>query len=291
MAYDISALAKRTGVSVSTIRAWEARYRLVEPTRSSGGHRVYSTRDAERVALFKELMDLGRRPRDLAALSNEELARLRAAAPAEPLMFGQLTTALERAMRQRDRGTFQRTLVAAFAILPPIESVGLYSLCLQTIGRLWEEGEFTVADEHIFSFNARNVIIAATQARPTLVEPPRIGFATCEGEHHEHGLLAGAFLASCAGMQAVYYGPSVPTLHLAQAAREDGLRALLISIVHVEDTHHVVHQVHELVRSLGSEIQLWVACAHHIGHAFAPVTQVSLLHTYAELRAKLALLR
>lgn len=291
MAYDISALAKRTGVSVSTIRAWEARYKLVEPARSPGGHRVYSTRDAERVALFKDLMDLGRRPRDLAGLSNEDLAKLRATAPAEPLMFGPLMSALDRALRQRDRGTFQRTLVAAFAILPPIESVGLYSLCLQTIGKLWEEGVFSVADEHIFSFNARNVIIAATQARPTLVEPPRIGFATCEGEHHEHGLLAGAFLASCAGMQAVYYGPSVPAPHLAQAAREDRLQALLISVVHVEDLDDVTAKVHELVRGLGSETQLWVACAPHLGHAFAPVARVTLLHSYAELRAKLALLR
>ncbi|MDP2800909.1 MAG: MerR family transcriptional regulator [Phreatobacter sp.] len=291
MTYDISTLAKRTGVSVSTIRAWETRYNLIRPARSSGGHRIYGTSDAERVALFKELTDLGHRPRDIAALATDKLARMRATEPAEPLMFAQLASALERAMRQRDRGSFQRHLVAAFGLLPPIDAAGLYSWCLQEIGTLWEDGTFSVADEHIFSFTARNVIIAATQTRPTLLDATPIGFATLEGEQHEHGLLTGAFLASCAGMQTVYFGTSVPISHLAKAAHQDAIRALLISVVHVEEIGDVSAKVQGLAQMLDNGTELWLACAACWSASFSAIMGVTVLHSYAELRAKLAMIR
>ncbi|MGQ3353319.1 MAG: MerR family transcriptional regulator [Phreatobacter sp.] len=291
MAHDISALARRTGVSVSTIRAWEARYELVRPARSAGGHRLYSDNDAERVALFKELTDLGHRPRDLASLPTDDLARMRSTAQTEPIMFGQLVSALRRAMRLRDRAGFHRHLVAAFALLPPIEAAGLYSFCLQQIGTLWEDGTFSVADEHIFSFTARNVIIAATQTRPTLISAGPIGFATIEGEHHEHGLLAGAFLAASAGVQTVYFGTSIPTDHLAEAARRDALKALLISIVHVSDVGELVRKVMHLGGLLDQGTQLWLACAAGLRPSLIDVAGAAVLHSHAELRARLALIR
>lgn len=291
MAYDISAMARQASVSVSTIRAWEQRYELVRPARSASGHRLYSDSDAERVVLFKELTDLGHRPRDLACLPTQELARMRVAAPAESLIFGQLVSALEMAMQLRDRASFQRHLVAAFVLLSPVEAAGLYSLCLQQIGTLWEDGTFSVADEHIFSVTARNVIIAATQARPTFIDAAPIGFATLEGEQHEHGLLAGAFLASCAGMQTVYFGTSVPLDHLAEAVRRNALKALLISVVHVDDIDGLGSKVSELARLLADGTQLWLACATRFRANFTDIKGIALLHSHAELRAKLAPIR
>jgi DNA-binding transcriptional MerR regulator len=40
--YSIGALAGMVGVSASTLRSWEERYRTVVPERSAGGQRVYS---------------------------------------------------------------------------------------------------------------------------------------------------------------------------------------------------------------------------------------------------------
>ncbi len=49
----ISDLARRTGVSAATLRAWETRHGFPAPTRRASGHRRYDERD---VALVKEVV-------------------------------------------------------------------------------------------------------------------------------------------------------------------------------------------------------------------------------------------
>jgi DNA-binding transcriptional MerR regulator len=51
----IGEVARRTGVAISTLRAWEHRYGLLRPTRTSGGHRRYSDQDVQRVLAVLEL--------------------------------------------------------------------------------------------------------------------------------------------------------------------------------------------------------------------------------------------
>src|SRR3712207_5832313 len=45
----IGELARRLGVSQDVLRAWERRYGLLEPVRSSGGFRLYTAADEQRV--------------------------------------------------------------------------------------------------------------------------------------------------------------------------------------------------------------------------------------------------
>ena len=42
----IGEVARRTGVTVPTLRAWEHRYGLLLPIRTSGGHRRYREEEA-----------------------------------------------------------------------------------------------------------------------------------------------------------------------------------------------------------------------------------------------------
>ena len=43
--HPIGVVAKRTGITLHVLRAWERRYGVVEPERSGGGTRLYSTGD------------------------------------------------------------------------------------------------------------------------------------------------------------------------------------------------------------------------------------------------------
>jgi PAS domain S-box-containing protein len=52
-------LARRTGVGVSTLRAWEARYSFLAPIRSPAGHRLYDEADVERVQAVLRLVAEG----------------------------------------------------------------------------------------------------------------------------------------------------------------------------------------------------------------------------------------
>ncbi|MDQ1394902.1 MAG: hypothetical protein QOG64_161, partial [Acidimicrobiaceae bacterium] len=59
MAMRIGELARRTGVGVSTLRAWETRFCFLEPGRSPAGHRIYGEVDVERVHAVLRLVAEG----------------------------------------------------------------------------------------------------------------------------------------------------------------------------------------------------------------------------------------
>lgn len=71
--YSIGALASLTGLSPSTIRTWERRYRAVEPARTQGGGRRYTEHDVERVQLLLALTRGGEAISVVAQLPNEAL--------------------------------------------------------------------------------------------------------------------------------------------------------------------------------------------------------------------------
>ena len=51
--HPIRVVAQRTGLTPATLRAWERRYRVVEPSRSEGGQRLYSDADVERLVRIR----------------------------------------------------------------------------------------------------------------------------------------------------------------------------------------------------------------------------------------------
>ena len=59
MGFRIGELARRTGVGVSTLRAWESRFRFLRPERSPAGHRLYLESDVVRVHAVLRLVSEG----------------------------------------------------------------------------------------------------------------------------------------------------------------------------------------------------------------------------------------
>jgi PAS domain S-box-containing protein len=59
MAMRVGELARRTGVGVSTLRAWERRFALLQPERSATGQRLYTEADVDRVAAVSRLIAEG----------------------------------------------------------------------------------------------------------------------------------------------------------------------------------------------------------------------------------------
>ena len=56
MGLPVGELARRTGVGVSTLRAWERRFQFLVPERSPSGHRRYGEEDVERVEAVLRLV-------------------------------------------------------------------------------------------------------------------------------------------------------------------------------------------------------------------------------------------
>ncbi len=57
--HPIREVARLTGVNPVTLRAWERRYGLIQPTRTDSGHRLYSMSDIERVRSILDWIDRG----------------------------------------------------------------------------------------------------------------------------------------------------------------------------------------------------------------------------------------
>ncbi|MCL4474258.1 MAG: response regulator [Actinobacteria bacterium] len=55
--YSINAVSKMTNISAATLRYWESRFGLIQPLRTDGGHRLFSSQDIERIKWIKSKMD------------------------------------------------------------------------------------------------------------------------------------------------------------------------------------------------------------------------------------------
>ncbi|HOF64392.1 MAG TPA: MerR family transcriptional regulator [Dermatophilaceae bacterium] len=62
----IGELSRRTGVSDHTLRAWEHRYGLLRPHRTTGGFRLYSAADERRIRWMTALLNSGMSPAEAA---------------------------------------------------------------------------------------------------------------------------------------------------------------------------------------------------------------------------------
>ena len=70
------AVARMLRMPVATLRVWERRYGLTQPELSPSGQRLYSADDVRRLALIKQLTDLGHAVGSLAALTMPQLQRV-----------------------------------------------------------------------------------------------------------------------------------------------------------------------------------------------------------------------
>jgi DNA-binding transcriptional MerR regulator len=96
---SIGEVARRTGVTVPTLRAWERRYGLLVPVRTVGGHRRYREEDVQRVLAVLDLTGQGWA---VGAAARRVVGRRSAASPARPPvdeLRDRLWSALDQALR------------------------------------------------------------------------------------------------------------------------------------------------------------------------------------------------
>ena len=74
--YRIGMVARLTGLSTHTLRAWERRYESVVPGRMAGGARLYDDGDVARLRLLRVLTEEGHAIGSIAPLALDELEQL-----------------------------------------------------------------------------------------------------------------------------------------------------------------------------------------------------------------------
>ena len=232
--YPIRAVARLTGISVDTLRAWERRYEAVAPGRSARG-RLYTDADVARLKQLAALVGRGHAIGTIAGLSDAELGKLRASsdthAPTRSALEAEapLDPVIE-ALDRYDLDAIETTLNRHAAVLPPRDLVfAVIVPLMREIGSRWESGRLRPSQEHLVSAIVRSVLGSQlrTVSRPQAAV--RIVFATPSGERHELGLLSAAVLAASSGYGVVYLGPDVPAADVVHAATTTGARMVIVS--------------------------------------------------------------
>jgi MerR family transcriptional regulator, light-induced transcriptional regulator len=230
--YPIRAVARLTGLSIDTLRAWERRYAAVVPERGERG-RVYSDADIARLKQLAALVERGHAIGSVASLSAAQLSRLldqsgngshapadRPVADLAPIMA---------ALDGYDLDAIEAVLARHAAVLPPRDLVFAVMLpLLRELGQRWESGLLSPAQEHVVSAIVRSVLGNLLRAIGRSDGTSKIVFATPSGERHELALLCAAILAASAGYGVIYLGPDLPAADIGHAVRTSGARVAVL---------------------------------------------------------------
>lgn len=213
----IGAFSERVGISVDALRAWERRYGLLQPLRTSGGRRLYTTADAAVVAAMRECLAHG--------MPAAEAARVvlagRAAEPApQSFLTDTIGRELESALDEFSDGRAQTALDRLFGGFGVETVIGQVVLpYLRRLGERWERGEISVAHEHF----ASTVVLGRLHALARNWDEgagPRALLACPSGELHSCGLLCFALLARAQGWRVTYLGADSPIDSIRAAAEQ-----------------------------------------------------------------------
>ncbi len=252
--YNLKAVVRETGLKPDTLRAWERRYGIPEPVRTSGGHRLYSQRDIEvlkwliarqdegmsisrAVDLWYRLDSAGKDPLQMA-----EYVLSKTTGSAAILSSGESLADIRNAWIEACaafEGQRAEALMAeAFALYPP-ETVCFEVLQkgLAEIGTGWYEGRYTVQQEHFASALAIRRLETLVAAAPVPHRPGRILIACPAEEDHIFSPLLLNLLLRRQGYDVVYLGANVPTERLEDtvAAAQPALVIMTAQQLHTAD--------------------------------------------------------
>lgn len=226
--YPIRTVAALTGVSAFTLRAWERRYGLVAPRRTTGGQRMYTRGDVDRIGRILDLLASGMAIGQVAGVLDVEDLPEGAAPVPEDFWAG-----LRRRMAERIAALDEPGLEAAYQdalALYPIEQVTerLLRPLLRDLGTRWLTSEQGIVDERFFSVYLRNKLGARFHHRRALVEGPLLVCACLPGERHDMGLLLFALAAHDRGYRTLLLG-DMPLSAVAAAALSSRADAIALS--------------------------------------------------------------
>jgi DNA-binding transcriptional MerR regulator len=232
--YRIQSVAEMTGVSAATLRAWERRYGLPAPRRSSSAYRLYSDRDVERIRRVRELCEAGMAPseaaRSVLATDDESAVAARVEADNDELAVQRILEAVDHFDPDRIEAAVKSSLFLGPAVTL-FERV--FSPALVQLGERWAQGTVSVAQEHL----AAEILGNTMRFLLRLVQPERarrqVVLACFADEEHTGPLYGVGLRLATWGVKSIVLGARTPpeaVRHMIDELRPDliGLSATVV---------------------------------------------------------------
>ncbi len=274
--HGIAVVERLTGVSQHVLRAWERRYRVINPARAESGHRLYSDEDIERLRLVRVVAAGGRRVGQVIGLPLEQLRHLASRdaseavtgqRPAQPAQSSRgasdhLNAALDAMSEMQPATTFNVLMRAAVALGPRSFIEGVAVPLLEIVGDGWEAGTIRPVKEHSLSNALRRVLTWVLDALPAPDDAPTVIFAMLPGQRHEFGALFAAVIAASRHWNVSYLGGDLPADDIIYAASVAAADVVAVSVIGAADPRAMRRDLADLRRALPASVPLVVG-----GHA------------------------
>jgi DNA-binding transcriptional MerR regulator/methylmalonyl-CoA mutase cobalamin-binding subunit len=302
--YLIGTVSKRSGVKSDLVRAWERRYQAVTPTRTDGGHRVYTDQDIARLKLLNQATSHGHSISQIAQFSLDELKKLLHEEETQNYSSVNHATVLTGDKKFLAEDYIEKCYAAVLAFdARQLEShfenaivelrsqafiEDLLAPLLTRIGERWKTGELRPIHEHMTSAVIRSLTYILRNNVPCTENAPRMIVSTPIGQLHELGALLAAIMAELSGWQVTYLGANLPAEEIAAAVRFTHAKAVTISISFNSDDHVVPKEIRRLRRLMGNNVALIVggrAACHY--EAVLDEVGVLKIQSYAHFRVVL----
>jgi methanogenic corrinoid protein MtbC1 len=231
--YSLKMVVKTTGLTAATLRAWERRYGIPSPQRSTGRHLLYSARDIETLRWLNARLAEGSRIRQAvdqwqaaSAAGRDPLAGLAETTPPPDHTLKNKTLDSLReewlsACRRFDETASENALQQAFEIFP-VEQVCIQVLQkgLRQIGEEWFAGQTSVQQEHFTSAQAIRRLESLFTSSPQATRPQTVLVGCPAGEWHTFSALLLVLLLRRRGLHVIYLGADLPGKEMADTVRQ-----------------------------------------------------------------------
>jgi DNA-binding transcriptional MerR regulator/methylmalonyl-CoA mutase cobalamin-binding subunit len=248
----IGELSRRLGVGPDRLRAWERRYGLLRPVRTTGGFRLYSHEDEQRVRDMQAQLARG--------LSAAEAARAVLAAhqsPGRHTPLGDVRARLAATLAAFDDAGANAALDRLFAVHGP--DVAMRSVIypyLHALGEAWERAEIDVGLEHFASNLLEGRLLGSVSGWDD-GRGPRAVLACPSGEHHTLPLAGLGVALRKRGWRVIYLGADTPMADIARTAETLTPRIVVLS----STMAHTLPPLEDELRALGDSVRLLLAGA------------------------------
>lgn len=246
--YRIGTLARQCGISPHLIRAWERRHHILEPTRDTGGQRLYDQADLRILQYITAAIRDGARIGELAALGRQELlAQANDDNPPRGTVWSEAGP--HQTATDSLTGHAKRLVAAAIRV----DGRLLHATLMETRMELSKDaviyhviprvmamtdaaclsGRMGIAGEHLVSnIIERFITNALEEAHEAIFDRDEPAAICCcfPDEDHRIGLLTVAYALARQGRRVVFLGSAMPLAAMEQSIRQIQPESVWLSV-------------------------------------------------------------
>lgn len=267
-------VSKLLDLPTVTIRAWENRYKIIEPMRDENGHRIYSDQNVEDLKwLIHQTKHNGLTIKHAANLL-EQKRKETANQPTEimpPLVNefsseAQLKTLLYTSLLEIQPTESNRIIDIAFSMFD--FNFVIHRILIPTLVRIgdeWEEGLLSVAQEHYSTELIKQRLLQFFRIFPQHKQYPKMIAACPTNERHELGLLCFSLFLRRKGVEVIYLGADTPPEGIIDMQRFKQIDYVILSSTDLNKQHtHVAYM--EQIAKANPQTTFLIG-----GHCFKPL--------------------